>query len=516
VGTKRRIEELREHRERALHAGSQRAIDRQHDKGKLTARERLDILLDQDSFQEIDGFVEHQARGFGLEEIRPAGDAVVGGWGTIDGRTVMVFAEDFTIFGGSLGKAMADKICKLMDLATSVGAPIIGLKDSGGARIQEGVSGLDGYGRIFKRNVDASGVIPQISVIMGPCAGGAVYSPALTDFVFQIEKTSHLFITGPDVIETVTGEQVSMEELGGAHAHASKSGVTHFVASDEESGIENIRYLLSFLPQNNAEPPPFFAPTDRPDRAEHALDAIVPDAANQPYDMEEVIGLIVDDGEFYPVHNEFATNIVVGFARLDGHSIGIVGNQPASFAGALDIQAAEKAARFVRFCDAFNIPLVTMVDVPGFLPGVKQEHDGIIRHGAKLLYAFCEATVPRVTVITRKAYGGAYLVMNARGVGADVVFAWPSAQIAVMGAAGATRIIHRREILDASDPEATTAKLTAEYEEEFNNPYRAAELGLVDEIIEPSVTRQKLIAALRMLRNKRTTPPVRKHGNIPL
>jgi acetyl-CoA carboxylase carboxyltransferase component len=516
VGTKRKIEELREHREAAMSAGSQRAIDRQHDKGKLTARERLDLLLDKDSFQEIDGFVQHQARGFGIENQTPPGDAVVGGWGTVDGRSVMVFAEDFTIFGGSLGKAMADKICKLMDLAIAVGAPVIGLKDSGGARIQEGVGGLDGYGRIFKRNVDASGVVPQISVIMGPCAGGAVYSPALTDFVVQIEGTSHLFITGPDVIETVTGEKVSMEELGGAHTHASKSGVTHFVAEDEASGMESVRYLLSFLPQNNAEVAPYFTPIDRPDRTEQALDTIVPDSPSQPYDMEEVIALVFDDGEFYPVHQEYATNIVVGFARLDGHSVGVVGNQPASFAGTLDIQASEKAARFVRFCDAFNIPLVTMVDVPGFLPGVTQEHDGIIRHGAKLLYAYCEATVPRVSVITRKAYGGAYLVMNSRGVGADVVFAWPSAQIAVMGAAGATRVIHRREIADADDPEAAATRLTDEYETEFNNPYRAAELGLVDEIIEPSVTRQKLISTLRMLRNKRVTTPVKKHGNIPL
>ena len=516
MGTQRRIDELRAIRQEALHAGSQRAVDRQHDKGKLTARERIDLLLDQGTFQEIDMMVTHQASGFGIEDTRPHGDAVVTGFGTIEGRTVFVFAEDFTVFGGSLGKAVADKIVKILEMAMEAGAPVIGLKDSGGARIQEGVSALDGYGRIFFQNVQASGVIPQISVIMGPCAGGAVYSPAITDFVFQVEGTSHLFITGPDVIKTVTGEEVSMDELGGAHAHGAKSGVTHFVAPDEETVLEWVRYLLSFLPQNNMERPPFFAPADRPDRMEDNLDTIVPDSANQPYDMVELIELVVDDGGFFQVHEEFAPNLIVGFARLDGHTVGVVGNQPAAFAGTLDIAASEKGARFVRFCDAFNIPIVTFVDVPGFLPGVSQEHGGIIRHGAKLLYAYCEATVPRLTVITRKSYGGAYLVMNARGVGADLVYAWPSAEIAVMGAQGAVNVIHRRVLADADDPEARRAELVDEYETKFNNPYRAAELGLVDEVIEPRQTRSKLIAALAMLRSKRSMTPPRKHGNIPL
>ncbi len=516
MGTQRRIEELRAIRGEALHAGSQRAVDRQHDKGKLTARERIDLLLDQGTFQEIDMLVTHQASGFGIEDTRPHGDAVVTGFGTIEGRTVFVFAEDFTVFGGSLGKAVADKIVKVLEMALEAGAPVIGLKDSGGARIQEGVSALDGYGRIFFQNVQASGVIPQISVIMGPCAGGAVYSPSMTDFVFQVEGTSHLFITGPDVIKTVTGEEVSMDALGGAHAHGSKSGVTHFVAPDEATALQWVRYLLSFLPQNNMERPPFFTPADRPDRIEDALDAVVPDSSNQPYDMVEVVELVVDDGEFFEVHSEFATNLIVGFARLDGHTVGIIGNQPASLAGTLDIAASEKGARFVRFCDAFNIPLITFVDVPGFLPGVSQEHGGIIRHGAKLLYAFCEATVPRLTVITRKSYGGAYLVMNSRGVGADLVYAWPSAEIAVMGAQGAVNVIHRRALADAEDPEARRAELVNEYEDRFNNPYRAAELGLVDEVIEPRQTRPKLIAALSMLRSKRATTPPRKHGNIPL
>ncbi len=516
MGTKRRIEELRELRDEALHAGSRRAVDRQHDKGKLTARERLDLLLDKDSFQELDQFVRHQSRGFGIEDSRPPGDAVVTGYGTIEGRPVFVFAEDFTVFGGSLGKAVADKVCKLLDMAMQVGAPVIGLKDSGGARIQEGVSSLDGYGRIFERNVQASGVIPQISVIMGPCAGGAVYSPAMTDFVVQVEGTSHLFITGPEVIKTVTGETVTMDELGGAHAHGAKSGVTHFVADNEESALDLVRYLVSFLPQNNMETPPHYPPMDRADRAEEALDLIIPDSANQPYDMTELIRLVVDDEEFLQVHEEFAPNLVVGFARLEGHTVGVVGNQPASYAGTLDISASEKGARFVRFCDAFSIPLITFVDVPGFLPGVAQEHGGIIRHGAKLLYAYCEATVPRISVITRKAYGGAYLVMNARGIRADLVFAWPSAEIAVMGAQGAVNIIHRRTLAESDDVETSRAELVAEYEEQFNNPYRAAELGLVDEVIEPRDTRPKLVAALRMLRSKREALPSKKHGNIPL
>ncbi len=516
MGTEARIEQLRKLVDDAVHAGSRRAIDRQHDLGKLTARERIDTLLDKGSFQEIDMFVRHLARGFGIEDNRPLGDAVITGHGTIDGRRVFVFAEDFTVFGGSLSAVVADKICKVLDLAMQVGAPVIGLKDSGGARIQEGVASLDGYGRIFERNVRASGVIPQISLIMGPCAGGAVYSPAITDFVFQVDQTSHMFITGPDVIKTVTGEEVTMEELGGAFAHASKSGVTHFVYPNGTDALEAARYLISYLPQNNLENAPFFATDDRDDRIDDSLDEIIPDSANQPYDMIEIIETVVDDGEFFEVHEHWAKNIVVGFSRIDGHSVGIVGNQPAQLAGTLDINASEKAARFVRFCDAFNIPLVTFVDVPGFLPGVDQEHGGIIRHGAKLLYAYSEATVPRITVITRKAYGGAYLVMNARGIRADLVFAWPSAEIAVMGAQGAVNVIFRRELAEAEDPDARRQELIEDYEERFNNPYRAAELGLVDEVIEPRLTRIKLIEGLRMLRTKRETLPPKKHGNIPL
>ncbi len=516
MGTEERIEELRRLRAEALRSGSQRAIDRQHEQGKLTARERLETLLDKGSFQEIDTFVRHQARGFGIEDKRPAGDAVVTGWGTVDGRVVFVFAEDFTVFGGSLGRAVSEKIVKVMDAALQTGAPLVGLKDSGGARIQEGVASLDGYGRIFERNVRSSGVIPQISVIMGPCAGGAVYSPAITDFVFQVKESSHLFITGPDVIRAVTGEEVTFEELGGAFAHAGTSGVTHFVAGDGPDALEQVRYLLSFLPQNNMETPPHFAPSDRPDRLESALDSIIPDSANQPYDVVDVIERVVDVGEFYQVHQHWAQNIVVGFARLDGYSIGVIGNQPSVLAGTLDIAASTKAARFVRFCDAFNIPLITLVDVPGFLPGVDQEHGGIIRHGAKLLYAYSEATVPRITVITRKAYGGAYVVMNSRGIRADIVYAWPSAEIAVMGAQGAVNVVFRRDLAAADNPDEKRQELIADYERRFNNPYRAAELGLVDEVIEPSQTRPRLIRSLDMLRTKRESLPSKKHGNIPL
>ncbi len=516
MSTEERIEKLRELREQSLKADNQRAIDRQHDAGKLTARERIELLVDKGSFQEIDPFVRHRTQGFGIEDKRPLGDAVVTGWGTIDGRNVLVFAEDFTRFGGSLGEVVADKICKVLDLALDTGTPVIGLKDSGGARIQEGVVGLDGYGRIFERNVRASGVIPQISVIMGPCAGGAVYSPALTDFIFQVEDTSHLFITGPDVIKTVTGEEVSMDELGGAHAHSSKSGVTHFVVADDREAMDEIRYLLSLLPSNNMEVPPFFTPVDAPDREDEELTTIIPDSSNQPYDVVDVIESIVDDGEFYQVHEHWAGNMVVGLARLDGYTVGIVANQPAVLAGTLDIDASVKGARFVRFCDAFNIPLVTLVDVPGFLPGVDQEHGGIIRHGAKLLYAFSEATVPRITVILRKAYGGAYLVMNSRAVRADVVFAWPSAEIAVMGAQGAVNVMYRRELAAADDPDALRTDLVSDYEERFNNPYVAAERGLVDDVIEPRETRNRVIRSLAMLRNKRETLPPKKHGNIPL
>jgi acetyl-CoA carboxylase carboxyltransferase component len=516
VSTEDRIQRLRELRDEALNPSNQRAVDRQHDEGKLTARERIELLVDKGSFQELDRYVRHQGRGFGIEDKRPLGDAVVTGWGTIDGRTMFVFAEDFTHFGGSLGEAVADKICKVMDLAMDTGSPIVGIKDSGGARIQEGVVALHGYGRIFERNVRASGVIPQVSVIMGPCAGGAVYSPAITDFVYQVDETSHLFITGPDVIRTVTGEEVSFEELGGAHAHATRSGVTHFVTSDGRTAMEEVRYLLSFLPQNNMEAPPFFTPLDQADRMDEDLTTIIPDSPNQPYDMVQVVEMVVDDGEFYQVHESFAPNLIVGFSRVNGYTVGIVGNQPAALAGTLDIDASVKGARFVRFCDAFNIPLITFVDVPGFLPGVGQEHNGIIRHGAKLLYAFAEATVPRITIITRKAYGGAFLVMNSRAVRADVVFAWPTAQIAVMGAAGAVNVIHRREIAAASDADAERARLTDEYEERFSNPYVAAERGMVDDVIEPRETRPRVVHALEMLRNKRESMPPKKHGNIPL
>ncbi len=515
MGTEARIEELRRLRDEAMHAGTQRAVARQHEAGKLTARERLEALLDKGSFQEVDQFVRHQSAGFGIEDKKPLGDAVVTGHGTVDGRPVFVFAEDFTVFGGSLGTVVADKICKILDLALDTGAPVVGLKDSGGARIQEGVGSLDGYGRIFERNVRASGVIPQISVIMGPCAGGAVYSPALTDFVFQVDQTSHMFITGPDVIKTVTGEDVTMEELGGADAHASRSGVTHFVYPTGRDALEAVRYLLSFLPRNNMELPPYYAPTDLADRLDDSLDSIIPDSANQPYDMKTVIETVLDEGEFFEVHERWAQNIIVGFGRLDGNTVGVVANQPAVLAGTLDITASEKGARFVRFCDAFNIPLLTFVDVPGFLPGVDQEHGGIIRHGAKLLYAYCEATVPRISVITRKAYGGAYLVMNARGIRADLVFAWPSAEIAVMGAQGAVNIIHRRELAASKDSEGRREQLIADYEARFNNPYRAAELGLVDEVIEPRMTRVKLVKAMDMLRTKRESLPPKKHGNGP-
>lgn len=516
MSTEDRIKKLRALREEAIAPANQRAVDRQHDLGKLCARERIELLLDKDTFQELDMFTRHHASGFGIEDHRPYGDAVITGYGNVDGRTVFVYAEDFTTYGGSLGAAVADKICKVMDLAMDNGAPIIGVKDSGGARIQEGVAALHGYGRIFERNVRASGVIPQISVIMGPCAGGAVYSPAITDFVFQVEETAHLFITGPEVIKTVTGEEVTMEELGGAHVHATRSGVTHFVVPDDRSAMEEIRYLLSFLPQNNMEVAPFFTPLDRPDRKDELLTTIIPDSPNQPYDMIDVVQSIVDDGEFYEVHEHFAPNLIVGFARLDGYTIGVVGNQPAALAGTLDIDASSKGARFVRFCDAFNIPLVTLVDVPGFLPGVGQEHAGIIRHGAKLLYAFSETTVPRVTVITRKAYGGAFLVMNARAIGADIAFAWPTAEIAVMGAKGAVNIIHRRELREADDVEAESQRLIDDYEDRFNNPYVAAERGYIDDVIEARETRPRLIRALEMLRNKREATPPRKHGNIPL
>ncbi len=511
-----RLDQLAKLKEEALHAGSEAAVRRQHDRGKLTARERIDLLLDPGSFVELDMLARHRAHGFGIEANRPLTDGVVTGWGTVDGRKVFVFSQDFTVFGGALGEVFAEKIHKVMDLAESVGAPLVGLNDGAGARIQEGVVSLASYGGIFFRNVKASGVIPQISVILGPCAGGAVYSPAMTDFVFMVRGTSHMFITGPDVVKTVTGEEVTQEELGGAMTHATKSGVATFVADDEQSCIEMVRYLLSFLPSNNLEDPPYYEPDDDPDRRSDVLLDLIPDSPNRPYDMKAVIAEVVDDGDFFEVFPLWAMNIVCGFARIDGHVVGIVGNQPQILAGCLDIDASEKAARFVRTCDAFNVPLVTFVDVPGFLPGTDQEYGGIIRHGAKLLYAYCEATVPRLQIITRKGYGGAYVVMNSKSIGADLAFAWPSAEIAVMGASGAVNIIFRKEIEAAADPVARQAELVMEYEDRFLTPYQAAERGYVDDVIDPRDTRRMLATSLAMLRTKREQLPARKHGNSPL
>ncbi|MCA1832339.1 MAG: acyl-CoA carboxylase subunit beta [Actinobacteria bacterium] len=511
-----KIEEFNKRRDAALHAGSKEAVERQHERGKLTARERIDILLDPGSFTELDSMARHRAHGFGLELSRPYGDGVVTGWGTIEGRKVFVFSQDFTVFGGSLGEVFSDKICKIMDLALATGAPVIGLNDSGGARIQEGVVSLASYGYIFERNVRSSGVIPQISVIVGPCAGGAVYSPAMTDFVFMTKETSHMFITGPDVIKTVTGEAVTFEDLGGAMAHASKSGIAHFVAEDEKHCLQMVRYLMSFLPQNNMEDPPYFPPTDPPDRREQRLVDLIPDEPNRAYHMHEVLNLVFDDGEFFEVFPHYAMNILTGFARLNGRVVGIVANQPMHLAGVLDIHSSEKAARFVRTCDAFNIPLIAFVDVPGFLPGTNQEWGGIIRRGAKLLYAFTEATVPRIQVITRKAYGGAYVVMNSKSIRADVAFAWPTAEVAVMGPEGAVNIVFRRELEKAEDPVGKRAEMIGEYTDKFANPYIAAERGYVDDVIDPRDTRPRLVDALEVLVTKRETLPPRKHGNIPL
>ncbi|HWS44891.1 MAG TPA: acyl-CoA carboxylase subunit beta [Acidimicrobiia bacterium] len=511
-----RLDELAKLKEQARQPGSEASVRRQHERGKLTARERIDLLLDQDSFVELDMLARHRAHGFGIENNRPLTDGVITGWGTVDGRKVFVFSQDFTIFGGALGEVYAEKIHKVMDLAESTGAPLVGLNDGGGARIQEGVVSLASYGGIFHRNVKASGVIPQISVILGPCAGGAVYSPAMTDFIFMVKGVSNMYITGPDVVKTVTGEEVTHEELGGALTHATKSGVATFVADDEQSCIEMVRYLLSFLPANNLEEPPHFATEDDPERPCDRLLELIPDSSNRAYDMKAVIADIVDDGDFFEVFPLWAMNIVCGFARIDGHAIGIVGNQPQVLAGCLDIDASEKAARFVRTCDAFNIPLVTFVDVPGFLPGTDQEYGGIIRHGAKLLYAYCEATTPRVQIITRKGYGGAYVVMNSKSIGADIAFAWPSAEIAVMGADGAVNIIFRKEIDAATDPVARKGELVMEYEDRFLNPYQAAERGYVDDVIDPRDTRRMLVRALHMLRTKREQLPARKHGNGPL
>jgi len=511
-----KIEDLIKRKDHATHAASAEAVKKQHDRGKLTARERIDLLLDPGSFVETDRMARHRTHGFGIERHRPLSDAVVTGWGTIDGRKVFVFSQDFMVFGGSLGEVMSEKICKIMDLAATTGAPVIGLNDSGGARIQEGVVSLASYGYIFDRNVRSSGVIPQISVIMGPCAGGAVYSPAMTDFIFMVKDTSHMFITGPDVIKTVTGEEVTFEDLGGAMAHASKSGIAHFVAEDEQHCLQMVRYLMSFLPQNNMEDPPSFATADPPDRQAQELVDLMPDEPNKAYDMHDVIKHVFDDGDFFEVFPHYAQNILTGFARLNGHAVGIVANQPMHLAGVLDIHSSEKAARFVRFCDAFNIPLVVFVDVPGFLPGTNQEWGGIIRRGAKLLFAFSEATVPRIQVITRKAYGGAYVVMNSKSIRADVAYAWPTAEIAVMGAEGAVNIVSRKELDKAEDKKGKRAELIADYTEKFANPYVAAERGYVDDVIDPRETRPRLINALEMLLTKRESLAPRKHGNIPL
>ncbi|MCU1429616.1 MAG: acetyl-CoA carboxylase, carboxyltransferase component (subunit alpha and beta) [Actinomycetia bacterium] len=511
-----RLDELAKLKEEALHAGSEAAAERQHKRGKLTVRERIDLFVDPGTFVELDMLARHRAVGFGIENSRPLTDGVVTGWGMVDGRKVFLFAQDFTIFGGALGEVYAQKIHKVMDLAESVGAPVVGLNDGGGARIQEGVVSLDAYGGIFFRNVKASGVVPQISVVLGPCAGGAVYSPAMTDFIFMVKGTSLMFITGPEVVKSVTGEDVTQEQLGGAMTHATKSGVATFVADDEQSCLQMVRYLLSFLPSNNLEDPPYYAPTDDPDRSCDGIPALMPDASNKPYDMKKVIAEVVDDGDFFEVFPLWAMNIVCGFARIDGHVVGIVGNQPQVFAGCLDIEASEKAGRFVRTCDAFNIPLLTFVDVPGYRPGTDQEYGGIIRHGAKILYAYCEATVPRIQIITRKGYGGAYVSMNSKSIGADLAFAWPSAEIAVMGPAPAVGIIFRKEIESADDPEARRQELVDDYTDRLANPYAAAERGFVDDVIDPRDTRRVLVKSLQMLRTKREQLPQRKHGNGPL
>jgi propionyl-CoA carboxylase beta chain len=509
-----RLEELRRRHAAAEQGGGPERRERQHREGKLAARERVELLLDEGTFEEIDKLIEHRCRDFGMDQQVIPGDGLITGYGLINGRPAYVFAQDFTVFGGSLSETNAIKICKVMDLALKTGAPVIGLNDSGGARIQEGVLSLGGYADIFLRNTLASGVIPQISAVMGPCAGGAVYSPAITDFIFMVANTSYMFVTGPDVIKTVTHEDVSKEELGGSMTHNAKSGVGHFIAADDKECVQMIRELLSYLPQNNREDPPRCACTDPIDRADPELDTIVPPESNQPYDIKDVIGRVVDDAEFFEVHQHFAKNIVVGFARLDGRPVGVVANQPAFLAGCLDINSSVKGARFVRFCDAFNIPIVTFEDVPGFLPGTDQEFGGIIRHGAKLLYAYAEATVPKITVITRKAYGGAYCVMGSKHLRTDVNLAWPTAEIAVIGAEGAVNIVYRRELLNG-DPDLRAKKI-AEFNDRFASPFIAAERGFIDDVIEPRETRTRLIRALRMLETKVDTMPKKKHGNIPL
>ncbi|MFE0174415.1 acyl-CoA carboxylase subunit beta [Streptomyces sp. NPDC059002] len=516
-----KLADLQRRIEEAKHAGSARAVEKQHAKGKLTARERIELLLDEGSFVEFDEFAQHRSTNFGLEQNRPYGDGVVTGYGTVDSRPVAVFSQDFTVFGGALGEVFGQKIVKVMDFALKTGCPVIGINDSGGARIQEGVMALGMYGEIFRRNTHASGVIPQISLVVGPCAGGAVYSPAITDFTVMVDQTSHMFITGPDVIKTVTGEDVGFEELGGARTHNSTSGVAHHMAGDEKDAIEYVKSLLSYLPSNNlSEPPAFPEEADlEPTDEDRDLDTLIPDSANQPYDMHTVIEHVLDDAEFFETQPLFAPNIVTGFGRIEGRPVGIVANQPTQFAGCLNIDASEKGARFVRTCDAFNVPVITFVDVPGFLPGVEQEHTGIIRRGAKLIYAYAEATVPLITIITRKAFGGAYDVMGSKHLGADLNLAWPTAQIAVMGAQGAVNILHRRTIeaaKDADEAAATRAQLIQEYEDTLLNPYTAAERGYIDAVIMPSETRAHLVRGLRQLRTKRESLPPKKHGNIPL
>jgi acetyl-CoA carboxylase carboxyltransferase component len=511
-----RVEDLRARKAEAHEGGGEAAVARHRERNRMTARERLQYLLDEDSFQEIDLLTRHQAIGMSIEDTRPYSDGVVTGFGTVDGRRVCVYAQDFTVFGGALGETHGEKIHKIQDFARSLGIPLLSLHDGGGARIQEGVAGLHAYAGIFRRTAAASGVVPQLSVILGPTAGGAVFSPAMTDFVFMVKDLSHMFITGPNVVKAVTGEEVTLEELAGAATHTALSGAAHFSFPDERSALDEVRYLLSFLPSNNLEEAPRVPSDDPADRLCDDLDTLLPPTTDLGYDMKKVITSVVDEGEFLEVHGAFAPHILCGFAHIDGHSVGIVANQPNVLAGVLDIDASEKAARFVRTCDAFNIPLVTFVDVPGFLPGVRQEQEGIVRHGAKLLYAFCEATVPRISVVTRKAYGGAYVVMNSKGTGADFAFAWPTAELAVMGSAGAVNIVHRREIMESEDPATTRAALTKHYDENYANPYVAAERGYVDAVIEPNETRGVLAQSLALLRSKREESPKRKHGNIPL
>jgi len=516
--TSGKIQDLRDRLDEAVHAGSARAIEKQHAKGKMTARERINALLDDGSFTELDEFARHRATGFGMEKNRPYGDGVIIGYGTIDGRNVALYSEDFTVMGGSLGEVFGEKIVKIAEFALKNGIPLIGINDSGGARIQEGVASLSGYGKIFRLNTRSSGVIPQISLILGPCAGGAAYSPALTDFTIMVNETSHMFITGPDVIKTVTGEEVGMEELGGAHTHNARTGNSHYLAENEADALDYVKALLSYLPSNNMDGAPILPATETLDKksTDLELDALIPDSPNQPYDMKILVQALLDEGEFLEVHALFAPNIVVGFGRIEGHSVGIIASQPQQLAGTLDIDSSEKAARFLRFCDAFSIPIVTLVDVPGFLPGTEQEWNGIIRRGAKLLYAYGEASVPMVTLVTRKAYGGAFIVMGSKYIGADVNLAWPSAEIAVMGAQGAVNILYRKELTEAENAAELRASLINEYNETLANPYLAADRGFIDAVIEPNQSREYITKALRALKTKRDSLPARKHGNIPL